>query len=65
MHSLQIVHFDIKNDNIMYSKELEKLVMIDYGLSLVTDYVIGKKKQIAFRGTLDYSSPEMAQNFFL
>jgi tRNA A-37 threonylcarbamoyl transferase component Bud32 len=33
MHLLQIVHLDIKQSNLMFSKTLNKIVFIDFGLS--------------------------------
>ena len=33
MHSLHIIHKDIKPHNIVYSKSLGKCVFIDFGLS--------------------------------
>ena len=33
MHHLHLMHIDIKNENILYSPSLNKLVFIDFGLS--------------------------------
>lgn len=33
LHSLNIVHCDIRPQNIEYSERLKKYVLIDYGLS--------------------------------
>jgi tRNA A-37 threonylcarbamoyl transferase component Bud32 len=31
MHTVQICHYDIKPENIVYSKKLKKMVFIDFG----------------------------------
>jgi serine/threonine protein kinase len=59
MHSLGIVHYDIKPDNIMFSRTLSKLLMIDFNLSDITSFPIGKKVPIYFRGTINFCCPEM------
>ncbi len=33
MHNLNITHNDIKPENIVYSSTLQKLVLIDFGMS--------------------------------
>ena len=44
MHCLQIAHFGIKPDNIMFSESLVKLVNISFGLNEITEFTVGKKK---------------------
>lgn len=58
-----VVHFDIKPDNIMFSPTFNKMVFIDLGLSAPVEAEIGEKILTNFRGTLDYSSPEMVECF--
>lgn len=36
LHKLQIVHLDIKPENLMYSPAYRSIVFIDYGLSEIT-----------------------------
>lgn len=36
-HEKQVVHMDIKLDNIMYDEETEKITLIDFGLS---DFIV-------------------------
>jgi serine/threonine protein kinase len=60
IHSLQIIHFDIKPQNIMYSKSFKKTVLIDFGLSKMISEKVGKLTYVpSFRGTYIYSSNEM------
>lgn len=33
MHTLQIIHGDIKNENIMWSPTFQKNIFVDFGLS--------------------------------
>ena len=58
LHHFNIFHCDIKPSNIMHSPTLQKVVFIDYGLSLLTtrpDHRVHTK----FRGTPNYCSQEM------
>ena len=41
LHQYNIVHQDIKPDNIMFSPTYKKTVLIDYGLSKPIDEKIG------------------------
>jgi len=43
-HSLNFVHNDIKPANVMYSRRIDKLVFIDFGLSKYLLKPIGYKK---------------------
>jgi serine/threonine protein kinase len=65
MHSLGIVHYDIKPDNIMFSRTLSKLLMIDFNLSDITNFELGGKYIIPFRGTINFCCPDMVNNFVL
>lgn len=59
MHHLHIIHYDIKPENIVYSKAFGKFVFIDFGLSEVVEEELGFKTLGGFRGTPNYCSPEM------
>jgi serine/threonine protein kinase len=59
MHELNIVHCDIKPDNIVISEELGEPLFIDFGLSEIIKESCGFKTLCAFRGTPNYCSPEM------
>jgi serine/threonine protein kinase len=54
LHYLQIVHCDIKSDNIRYSPSQNKWVYIDFGLHKTIKENIGEKSFTDFRGTLGY-----------
>jgi serine/threonine protein kinase len=43
LHSLKIIHFDIKPENICLSKEYNKYVFIDLGLHRIISEEIGEK----------------------
>lgn len=43
LHSLRIIHNDIKFDNILFSERLGKIVFIDFGLSELVKENLGKK----------------------
>ena len=49
----------------MFSRHFNKIIFIDFGLSEITNAVIGCKKLVSFKGTLDYCCPEMATIFSL
>jgi len=57
MHRFNIVHFDIKPENIMFSPTFKKAVFIDFGLSEIIKESFGHKSLFKFRGTLEYCSP--------
>lgn len=59
MHQFGIIHFDIKPDNIMFSRAYNKPIFIDYGLSELMEMKIGQKASVYFRGTLELCSAEM------
>lgn len=64
MHSLKIVHFDIKPDNIMYSPTFKRTVFIDFGLSEAVPISAGQRMLTLFRGTLNLCSVEMIETFY-
>jgi tRNA A-37 threonylcarbamoyl transferase component Bud32 len=59
-HLFQLIHFDIKLENVCYLARERKYVLIDYGLSEIVPESAGCKSFTKFKGTLTNSSPEMA-----
>lgn len=59
LHSLKIIHGDIKPENIMWSPTFKKNVLIDFGLSLFLSEKPGFKTLTNYFGTYQFSSPEM------
>ena len=56
LHSKDIVHCDLKPDNIMVCQDTGYIKLIDFGLATVL-----KPGELSgdFRGTAEYMSPEM------
>jgi serine/threonine protein kinase len=61
LHTLKIVHLDIKPENISFSLALNEPVFLDFGFSDILDEDIGMKTQTFFVGTIGYNSPEMME----
>lgn len=58
MHSMNIIHRDIKPNNIMFLDENhEHALLIDFGICGVSN---GNEKEVIKAGTLDYLPPEIA-----
>jgi serine/threonine protein kinase len=64
MHILQVVHCDLKPENIMYSRRLKKNIILDYGMTKLTEEKWGQKSLSYFQGTYEYCSDEMKGLFF-
>lgn len=56
MHSFNIIHFDIKPDNVLFSPHFQKAVFIDFGFSEVIAEPLGFKTSVGFRGSPGFSS---------
>jgi serine/threonine protein kinase len=56
LHHFNVLHMDIKNENICYSPSLNKHVFIDYGFSRIVSETKGYKTLTRFRGSLLYCS---------
>lgn len=54
MHSLNIIHGDIKLENVMWSSTFQKNVFIDFGLSRILKQSIGELTYTSFFGTYHY-----------
>ena len=61
MHSLHIIHGDIKPENVMFSPSLKKFVFVDYGVSRIIKEERGEKTFTHYFGTPNYSSQEMLE----
>ena len=60
MHSIHIIHGDIKEQNILFSPRLKKYVFVDFGCSRVLREGKGQPTLInGYFGSWDYLSPEM------
>lgn len=56
MHSLNMVHSDIKETNIGYSPNFKKYVFIDFGISSILPEHLGEKSMTYFKGSYNYCS---------
>jgi serine/threonine protein kinase len=54
MHSVRLIHNDVKPENIMYSHQLKKYVFIDFGISEFIYETLGKMSIVVFRGSYNY-----------
>ena len=65
MHSLGIVHLDIKPENISWSNKFKKWIFLDFGFARYLDTKIGYKTETNFIGTFNYASKAMKQLYYL
>lgn len=59
LHAEGIKHMDIKPDNIVFSKKLNRFVLTDFGISRHSDLEPGFKEKVWFSGTMNFVCPEM------
>lgn len=59
MHLANIVHSDIKPDNICYSHHHQRHIFIDFGLARILQESLGFKSKTKFRGTAMFCGEEM------
>lgn len=53
---MRIAHRDIKSDNMMFSKEFNKPVFIDFGGCTFVNQAIGQRSMTKFIGTTGFYS---------
>ncbi|MDC0834456.1 AAA family ATPase [Geitlerinema sp. CS-897] len=60
IHAAGVVHKDINPANILYNRELDRVKLIDFGISieLSPDTPLGNRNPTILEGTLPYMSPE-------
>lgn len=63
LHTLHIVHLDIKPENIGFSPRNNSLILIDFGLSKIIAEEIGTPSVSSFVGSMNFCSEEMLELF--
>lgn len=61
LHSLKIVHKDIKPENILFSESLNRFVFADFGITHAVAEGPTEKSKTNFAGTMEYCSEEMKE----
>jgi serine/threonine protein kinase len=61
LHSIGVVHRDIKRDNILWNNRLQRFVMCDFGTSTSITERIGQKTFTEYCGTPYFMSNEMKE----
>ena len=64
MHSLKMVHRDIKEPNIGWSEEFGRWVFLDFGFSTMLRQSIGQKTYTKFIGTFKYTYDELQKLYY-
>jgi serine/threonine protein kinase len=59
LHSLRIVHKDIKPQNVLWSQHYNRFVLCDFGISHYVKESIGQKTETGYEGTYGYEGAEM------
>ena len=54
---------DIKPQNLLFSNERKKIVLIDFGFSKIVAEEVGLKSRSSFSGSIGYCSPEIRKMF--
>ena len=65
MHTLRMVHRDMKDQNIGWSPEFQRWVFLDFGFAKILGEKIGEKTITKFIGTFHFTTDELQQLFLL
>ena len=64
MHTLRMVHRDLKEANIGWSSEFGKWVFLDFGFTKFLRESVGEKTYTKFIGTFKYTTEELHQLYY-